>query len=394
MKLGVIGLGKLGLPLALVFAKSGFEVYGIDISEERINQIENYYENYTLEPKVSDYLRNYGTNLNLSTNYENLKEIPAIIIITQSPSLPDGKFDASYVENAVKIVHKINKDALLIISSTMNIGIIDKLSKIHKRICYNPEMIKQGSIIDDFENPKYVIIGSYSEEDGEQLANIWRKVHDKQIYFVSPIESEIIKLSLNVSFTLGITFANIIGDLCEIFKANPNSVLDIVYKDRRNYKPGLGFMGPCFPRDVQHFRRVSLENSIESGYLFSILLSELNKHVVEIYVQKIKSLNKMNIGVLGIAYKPNSPYVFESQPIKIIQGILNDKDGSKYKFFIHDPLAEENAQEILNSKNIFFCSTTNECIEKSEVIFIGTANYSNIKFTKPVINPWTSGVTF
>ena len=394
MKLGVIGLGKLGLPLALVFAKSGFEVYGIDISEDRINLIESYYEEEAPEPKVSNYLRNYGANLKLSTNYENLREVPVIIIITQSPSLPDGKFDARYVQKAVKIVHEINNDALLIISSTMNIGIVDKLSKIHKRICYNPEMIKQGSIIDDFENPKYVIIGSYTNEDGEQLANIWRKVHDKPIYFASPVESEIIKLSLNVSFTLGITFANIIGDLCENYNANPNSVLDIVYKDRRNYKPGLGFMGPCFPRDVQHFRRVSLENSIESGYLFSILLSELNKHVVENYVQKIKSLNKMNIGVLGIAYKPNSPYVFESQPIKIIQEILNDKDGSEYKFFIYDPLAEENAQEILKSKNIFFCSTLDECMENSEAMFIGTANYSNIKFNKPVINPWTSGITF
>lgn len=393
MKLGVIGLGKLGLPLALVFAKSGFEVYGIDISEDRINLIKNYYKEEAPEPKVSDYLRKYGTNLKLSTNYENLKEVPVIIIITQSPSLPDGNFNASYVEKAIKFVHNINKDSLIVISSTMNIGIVDKLSKIHKRVCYNPEMIRQGSIIDDFENPKYVIIGSYTKEDGEQLANIWKKVHNNPIHLVSPIESEIIKISLNISFTLGITYANIIGDLCEKFNANPNKVLDVVYQDRRNYKPGLGYMGPCFPRDVQNFRRVNLEKSIESGYLFSILLTELNNQVVDNYIQKIKLLNKKNIGVLGIAYKPNSPYIFESQPIKIIQEILNDSDGSEFKFFIFDPLAEDNAKQILTSENVFFCSTANECLEKSDVIFIGTANYSNIKVEKPIINPWAQGST-
>ena len=276
----------------------------------------------------------------------------------------------------------------------MNIGVLDNLSKIHKKICYNPEMIRQGSIIEDFENPKYIIIGAFAKEEGEQLANIWKKVHNKPIYFVSPVEAEIIKIALNVSFTMSISYANIIGDLCEKFNANSNNVLDVVYKDRRNYKPGLGFMGPCFPRDVLHFRRVSLENSIESGYLFSFLLSELNQQIVDKYIIKIKSLKKKNIGVFGIAYKPNSPYIFESQPIKIIQEILNNSNENQYNFFIFDPIAEDKAKEYFKNKNINFCSTSNECLEKSDIIFIGTANYSNIQTEKPIINPWVKTVTF
>jgi len=389
MKIGVIGLGKLGLPLALVFAKAGYEVLGIDISEDRINIIKEYYKKEALEPKVTEYLQKYGKNLVLTTDYSPLSNISIIIIITQSPSLPDGSFDSSYVEKAVKDVHSINEDALIVISTTTNLETIDKLSKIHNKIGYNPEMIKQGSIINDYENPKFIVIGAYEKEDGEQMANLWRKVHDKPIYLVSPIEAEILKLSLNVSFNLGITFANLIGELCESYNANSDHVLDILYKDRRNYKPGLGFMGPCFPRDAINFERISSENSLESGYRFGALLTELNNYTMNRYTKKIKTFNKKKIGVLGIGYKPNTPYTFESQPIKIIQILLNEN--SDYEFYIYDPIAENNGKKELDNKNVHFCSTIKECLKESEIVFIGTANYSNIETSKIKIDPWTSG---
>ena len=392
MKIGVIGLGKLGLPLALVFAKAGYKVLGIDISEDRINNIKEFYKKEAQEPKVTEYLQKYGENLVLTTDYSGLSDISIIVIITQSPSLPDGSFDSSYVEKAVKDVHRINANTLIVISTTTNLGTLDNLSKIHNKICYNPEMIKQGSIINDFENPKFTIIGAYKKEEGEKFAEIWKKVHDKPIFYVSPIEAEILKLSLNVSFDLGITFANIIGELCEKYNAKSDSVLDIIYQDRRNYKPGLGFMGPCFPRDACNFKRISLENSIESGYLFSHFLTEANDYTVERYISKIKSFDRKKIGILGISYKPNVPYIFESQPIKIIQQLINENLGLEYSFYIFDPLAEENGKKVLTNSNIHFCSSVEECLEKAETIFIGTANYSDIKTDKPKIDPWNYGI--
>jgi UDPglucose 6-dehydrogenase len=104
--------------------------------------------------------------------------------------------------------------------------------------------------------------------------------------------------------------------------------------------------------------------------------------VIEKYLQKIKSYNKKNIGILGIAYKPNVPYIYESQPLAIAERLIQ----SGYQVYIYDPLAEENAKQVL--KNAYFCSSINECLDKAEVIFIGTANYSNIKTEKPVVNPW------
>jgi UDPglucose 6-dehydrogenase len=381
MTVGVVGLGKIGICQALVFAKAGFEVVGIDINEERVKSIKN--REKFFEPDVNNYLEKYDDRLKVSTNYKLIKEASIIIIIPNTPSFPSGLFDVSSVTNIVRQVDSINKNALVVVSSNINIGTIDHLSAIHKRIVYNPEFIAQGSIIRDFENPKFVVIGAYTQEDAEETANVWRKVHSKPIYFVEPVEAEIIKLSLNVGYTLGITFANMIGEVCEKFSADSNKILEIIYQDRRNYKQGLGFMGPCFPRDTKCFAAFCLKNAVESGHRFASLLDELNQYTIERWIRKIKSMEKKRIGILGIAYKPNVPYIDESQALTIAQRLLSDG----YEIYIYDRLAMENAKKILTG-NAHFCSTAEDCVAKADVIFIGTSNYSNTKIEKTVVNPW------
>jgi UDPglucose 6-dehydrogenase len=380
MKIGVVGLGKLGLPLSLVFAKAGFEVYGVDTSKEKIKEIKTFFSKCP-EPRVTEYLQNYP-NFKFSTDYQVLCDVSVIIVITQTPSRADGYFDLGYIEKAVRKIHSLNEDTLVVVSSNINIGSTDKLLKIHKRICYNPEFIAQGTIIRDFENPKFVVVGVYTKRDGKQAANLWRKVHDRPIHIVKPIEAEIIKLSLNFSYSLGITFANMIGELSGKFNANSGRILDIIYQDRRNYRSGLGFGGPCFPRDVDCFKAISMEKSVRSGYSFANLLKDLNDYTVERYIRKIKSYNKRKIGILGVAYKPNVPYIYDSQPLKIIQQL----ESEDYEIYVYDSLARENAKRIL--QNTYFCDTINECIQRADVIFIGTSNYSNIKTNKTIINPW------
>jgi len=279
-------------------------------------------------------------------------------------------------------VHKVNPDCLVIVSSTINIGDMDKLRAVHKRIVYNPEFIAQGSIIRDFENPKFVLIGAYTKEDGDQLANIWRLFHDKPICIVKPSEAEIIKLSLNMSFTLSITFANMIGELCEKFDADPNKVLNVIYRDRRNYRVGLGFGGICFPRDVNCFEATCQEKGVEGGRKLGDLLNSLNEYTLERMVQKIKSFGKKKVGFLGVTYKPDVPYIDESQALKIACAL--SKEG--YEVYIYDRLAEENAKGVL--PNAHFCSSASECVEFADVIFVGTKNHSNLKTVKPVVNPW------
>lgn len=371
MKIGVVGLGKLGLPLATLFSKH-FNVYGVDISKQRLLQIKN--QETFFEPQVNEYLQKYGNNLTVSTDCSILKNCGVVFIITQTPSLPSGKFDLQYVESALKQIHQANPKCLVVISSTINIGDIDKLKAIHERIAYNPEFIKQGSIINDFLNPKFVLIGACNQKDGELIKDIWHKFHNKTTYIIKPIESEITKLSLNVSFTLGITFANVIGEICELYLADSNTILNIIYHDRRNYKSGLGFMGPCFPRDTNCFKATN----VESASKLANVINELNDYTMRRYLQKIKELGKKKVGILGIGYKPNIPYTYESQPLLMAQQLLNEG----YEVHIYDPLAESNAKSTLKG-NVYFHSSLKECVKESEVLFIGTMNYS-----KPIVDPW------
>jgi UDPglucose 6-dehydrogenase len=378
-KLGVVGLGKLGLPLAAVLAKH-FTVHGVDVDERRLQQIQGPTQPF-FEPSLNEYLRDYGYNLTVSSDYSNLKDCETVFVMTQTPSLPSGHFDLWYVENAVKRVHDVNPDGLIAVGSTLNIGDTDKLATIHERIAYSPEFIKQGSIIHDFENPKFVLVGSYTSSDAKQLAHIWKTVHDKPVYAVSPVEAEIIKLALNVSFTLGITFANTIGELCQKFGANPLKVLGAVYRDRRNFTPGLGFGGPCFPRDVECFKATCNTNRVRSGFELANLLGNLNAYVVDKAVRQLHAYGT-KVGFLGVSYKPNVPYIYASQPLMIASTMLNI--GSEVH--VYDPLAEDSARQLLPEAH--FCASLEECIRHADVLFVGTANYSNVETDKPVVNPW------
>jgi len=380
--IGIIGLGKLGLPLALLFAEK-FEVHAVDISKDRINQIIN--QERFFEPQLNEYLSRNINHMKLSTDYSILKECDPVFIIVQTPSLPNGKFDLKYVKSAVEKLHEINPHCLCVISSTINIGDIDKLRKTHPRIAYNPEFIRQGSIIHDFLNPKFVLIGAYEEKDGLKIANIWRTLHNKPIYIVKPVEAEIIKLGLNFSFVLSIAFANVIGEICEAYNADPNAVLEIMYKDRRNYKPGLGAAGPCFPRDLSCFNQTCNERGLRLGSLLAAVVGTINHLMVDKYVQKIMSYGKKKIGILGVAYKAGVPYIYESQAIEIAKKLLK----KKCELYIYDELAEEEARKILTDRRVNFCNTITEVMKKSEIIFIGTPNYKNTRTDKPIVNPWT-----
>jgi len=124
-------------------------------------------------------------------------------------------------------------------------------------------------------------------------------------------------------------------------------------------------------------------NSVDSGHRLASLLSNLNNYTVERYYGILTSYGKKKIGILGLAYKPDVPYTDESQSLKIAQKLIDEG----FEVFAYDGLAEENAKNELRG-NVFFCSSIDECVNKVEVIFIGTPNYKNIDTSKPVVNPW------
>lgn len=373
-------MGRIGLPLSLVYAKYGHEVVGIDIDARRIDSIK-YKERFS-EPFVNEYLEAYGNRCSYYTDLDYIKGSDVVTIIVATPSLPNGLFDVLRIEKIIRDIRRLDKDILISISSNINIGTCDKLHGRYGRIAYCPEFVAQGSIIRGFENPKFTIVGAYNNEDAGILQILWGTIHKKPIHVVKPAEAEIIKLGLNVSYCMGITWANIVGELCGIFNADSDKILDIMYNDWRNYKKGLGYMGPCFPRDTKCFGEICKEKSVESGFQFTRILDYLNDYTKCRYLNKIKEYCKAKIGFLGISYKPNVPYIEASQPLEIAS--ILEKSG--HQIFIYDPMAEYEAKKVL--KSAIFCTSIEECIQLSDILFVGTANYKDVAFDKPAINPW------
>jgi len=385
--LGVVGLGKIGLPLALVLCKAGFNVKGVDISEEVVMGVKS--RLHRPEPLVDEYLAKYGDRLTVSTDYKALKDVPIVFVITQTPLTEERGLDIGCVKSAVEEVHRVNPNCLVVVSSTLNPGDCDKLRRIHNRLCYNPEFVAQGKIIRDLENPKFTVIGAYERRDGEKVAEVWRRIHTKPIIMVKPVEAELIKIVLNVKFSMDITFANIVGWLCEKYGADPDVVMDTVNRDKRSYKPGLGYAGPCFPRDVMAFATICDKASIVAGRKLADTLNEINSQVVEEYFKRIVEASQGTIAVLGVTYKPGVPLIDESQPVNIIQKLIT----KGYKVYVYDPMGMENARKKLSGKNIIFCKSMEECVEKADTVFVGTPwkefkqLYSLIN-GKRIIDPW------
>jgi nucleotide sugar dehydrogenase len=214
------------------------------------------------------------------------------------------------------------------------------------------------------------MIGAYTQSDFEMIKEVWRSVISGSVQFYSflPEELEVAKLCLNVWLSIQITVANVIGELCKKVKVSPQKILEVMWKDMRNYSPGLGFSGVCLPRDVNCFKYTCVEHLVGNGHRLANFLNDLNNYTVLEYVRKIESYSFKKVGILGVAYKAGVSYTDESQSIKIAKKLLADG----YEVYVYDPLAKENAKKELTGK-VFFCSCENECIEKSNVILLERA---------------------
>jgi len=190
------------------------------------------------------------------------------------------------------------------------------------------------------------------------------------------------------SFTLGITFANIIGEICERFGADPDLVMRLIHKDVRKYKAGLGFGGPCFPRDATCFGAICSTAGVESGFELSKLLNHLNKATIERYARKILDAKPKNVAFIGVAYKQGVGLIDESQAMNILKRVL--ALDPELNVFVYDRLAEESAKKELPD-TVCFCESLTEAVEKADIVFIGLpdSSLSEEMFRgRKVIDPW------
>lgn len=331
----VIGIGKLGLGLALLIENVGYNVLGIDINEKYIKQLDNKTFK-TKEPEYENLLinsKNFKTSLNLE---EGLNHSDIIFIMVQTPNSGGDKFyDHSIVSNLLqKINEKKVENKHIIIGCTLMPKYIDEVGSFllsnckNTTISYNPEFIAQGEIIKGFLNPDMILIGTYSQELAEILREIYSKIvkTNPKYCIISPLEAEITKITINGFITTKLSFANMISDVCDSIGADKYRVLDSIGSDSRignkYFTPGYSFGGPCFPRDTRALALFVDQNNINNELLLST--TKYNNLHSDFLTQKLLDENKDEYVIENVCYKEDSkiPIIEESAKLQIAKRLV------------------------------------------------------------------------
>jgi UDPglucose 6-dehydrogenase len=390
-EVSVVGLGKLGLCIAAVLAYRGFKVVGVDVDKAKVDAV-NGGRSPIVETNLEDLISQNSKNLRATTNhYDAVKQTQASFVIVPTPSEPDGSFSLKFVVEAVEKIGRAiaDKDGyhLVVINSTVSPGSMENRVKplleevtgkkcgMDFGLCYNPEFIALGDVIRGLLEPDLVLIGESDPKAGSILADMYKRicVSNPPIERTSFINAEIAKIAINSYITMKITFANLLAEICENTDgADVDKVTSIIGRDSRigskYLKGGLGYGGPCFPRDNIAFARFAESVGVKAELPITVHRANLSqvRRVIKI-IEQLKLNHNKKIGVLGLSYKPNTPIVEESQSIMLARELSS----KGYVVHLYDPLALEEAKKVLGNTAIYE-KTLDTCIKNVDVVVLAT----------------------
>lgn len=386
MRISVIGLGKLGLCTAVCCARAGYETWGMDIRCEHIAMLEKG-EMPFYEAGLEEEFKANRSRLNLTTDIaEAVRESDISLIIVPTPSGEDGAFSNDYLTSALESMAPAlsgkNDFHVVDVVSTVMPGscegefkpLLEKLTGKNIGadigLAYNPEFIAIGSVIHNFLNPDLLLIGESDPETGDMLEEMYSKVCDNRPHIgrTSLVNAEIAKLSINCYCTMKISFANNLAALCERMDgADAAGIAGIIGKDSRigekYIKPGLGFGGPCFPRDNEAF--INFINRVDGYAGLQQAVIDINNDQPERVVERILEAAPENakIALLGQAYKPQTYLTERSQALDIARALAARGEYSELRVF--DPLAKEKGPWVLSR-------SLEECVTDADIAAILT----------------------
>ncbi|WFO74804.1 UDP-glucose/GDP-mannose dehydrogenase family protein [Desulfurococcaceae archaeon MEX13E-LK6-19] len=394
MKIGVIGLGFVGLTLAAALASKEYDVVGIDLDVDKIDKIKKGIAPFH-EEGLEEILRSViGKHLVVSNDYSLLRDVDLVFIAVGTPPRPDGSQEQKYIVDAVRSLARTWKRAngykVVVIKSTVVPGTTRRLASIASKesglvlgenlgFVMNPEFLREGKALYDTFYPSRVVIGCTDEKSCSIVKNLWEEFYRKvgkipPILVMSPEEAELVKYASNVFLAMRVSFANTIANICEL---TPNcdvmKVLEATGLDPRigskYLRPGLGYGGSCLPKDV----KALIHYSTEKGYdpILIKAVDEVNERqpfkAIEYLMREYSSLKGKTIAILGLAFKPDTDDIREAVSLKIINKLL--ELGATVK--VHDPKAMDNVRRIYGDK-LVYCNTPEEAIKDSDAVVIVT----------------------
>lgn len=390
MNISVIGLGKLGLCTAACFASTGHQVYGYDLNDFFRNELKAH-RNPIDETGLSELLTSAWVNLHIVDSYDIAVQASDVtLIIVPTPSLPDGRFTNEFLvrvlEDLAPSIKAKNSFHVVDVVSTVMPGSCDNIfkplmEKATGKVCgrdfglvYNPEFIALGSVIRNFLNPDMVLIGTSDHRSGEIIRDIYASTCKTQpaMAVMSLINAEITKISLNCYVTMKISYANGLAAICEkVPGADVDTITAAIGADSRvgskYLKGGLGFGGPCFPRDNLAFQSFAEEFGGEA--LLGKAVVAVNNSIPERISQRIAAhcTPPAKVALLGLSYKADTHIIEESHSIMLAKLLTN----AGYQVSLHDPRALDAVRTMMGDY-VTYVPDPYECLSGASAIALLT----------------------
>ncbi len=414
MNISVVGLGKLGLPLAATIASKGFFVLGVDINKKVVDEL-NQGRTSLNETNLANLINKYKKNIKATTEIkEAILNSEITFIITPTPSLENGYFSLQYLTPVIKEIAKVLKEKskfhLVCVVSTIMPGSMDQLKvllegesgkKCNKDfgLCYSPEFIALGSVIQNLLNPDFLLIGESDKKSGDILQSFYKKYCDNKpkIARMNFVNAELSKISVNTFITTKISYANMLAEICEKL---PGGDVDLVTLaigldsriGRKYLKGGAAFGGPCFPRDNVAF--ISLAKNLKATLGIPQATHNTNLRQITRLKEKVLqhwSLGK-TVGILGLSYKPFTDVIDESSGLLLTKALRQ----KQVQLNLYDPVSLPNAKRLLGKSGVNYIKDLKDCIEKSDILIITTnwPEFEDIPLgwfgtnPKVIIDPW------
>jgi len=386
----VVGLGKLGAPLAALLAVKGYRVMGIDRNPDVVRAI-NQGRAPVDETELQDYMDRAGDLLTAALDFgKATTDSRVTMVVVPTPSDGEGIFSNTFVCDVMEELGRSlrGKHAYHVVNvmSTVMPGSCDgELRQTLERasgrqvgenlgLCYNPEFIALGSVLRDMRLPDFVLLGESDSRAGEEIQQIYRRVceNDPPIRRMGLINAEISKIAVNTFVTTKISYANMLAEICERLPgADADTVTKAVGSDSRigtKYLRGaLGYGGPCFPRDNMAFIKLAEALGVHASIPRATDATNRNQveRLLKIVTNRIRQGG--SVGILGMSYKPDTPIIEGSQSLMLASALLE----KGHRVTIYDPAAAMAASAELG-KGVTVASSVDECAGAVDFLVIAT----------------------
>jgi UDPglucose 6-dehydrogenase len=395
----VIGLGKLGASMAAGIASHGHNVIGVDVNPRAVELV-NAGQAPVQETGLDEMIRANRERIRATQDTEDaILNSELTFCIVPTPSDERGAFSLQYAAFAFreigKALAKKSEYHTVVLTSTVlpgatRFGLVPILERYSGKtcgkdfgLCYSPEFVALGSVIRDFLNPDFLLIGEFDERSGAHLENSYTEIVSNKAPArrMSLENAELTKISVNAYVTTKITFANLMAEMCQRI---PGGDVDIVSNalgmDSRIGKKyltgGLGYGGPCFPRDSVALafmaKAIGVPNDLPATT--DRLNRSLSDRVSDVFRRHIG--RESTVAVLGLSYKPFSHVIEESAALALVRSCLQHG----IRVIGYDPLAGEMANADLKGRAVVLNSAA-ECIKQADVVLVATPDPEFVALT-------------